>query len=74
MHTASDVIQEMAYKQGIVDLLEPYDVESIEELIENVRNKAIDECIKILTDDCKCEYEKITCFECMAIKMEQLKG
>lgn len=37
------------------------------------RADAIDECIKILTDDCKCEFVELNCFECMAVKIEQLK-
>lgn len=32
----------------VADLLEPYDAESIEDLITNVRNKTIDEVIKTL--------------------------
>lgn len=31
------------YQQGRADVLMPYDVESVDELIVNVRNKAIDE-------------------------------
>ena len=35
----------------VAELLEPYDVESIEDLILNVRNKAIDEVIKTLAEN-----------------------
>ena len=38
-------------KQTMAELLEPYDVESIEDLILNVRNKAIDEVIKTLAEN-----------------------
>lgn len=34
------------YKQGQADLLKPYDVESIEELIENSKNKARKEALE----------------------------
>lgn len=55
------------YNQGREDVLMPYDVESIEELIENVRNKVFDECItKLLT-------ESITCFSDVISTLEQLK-
>lgn len=37
-------------KQTMADLLEPYDAESIEDLIANVRNKTIDEVIKTLAE------------------------
>lgn len=34
----------------VADLLEPYDVESIEDLIANVRNKTIDDVWKIVLE------------------------
>lgn len=42
----------------IAELLEPYDVESIEELIENVRNKAIDEFAHALKETYNNEFPR----------------
>lgn len=54
----------------VAELLEPYDVESTEDLIANVRNKTIDEIINMLES---IHTENISKWALIA-KLEQLRG
>jgi len=75
-----------AYQQGRADVLMPYDVESIEELIENVKSKArvdaIDEALQIIhniyaqdlhciADMCDRDNQGYDCEDCLYKSINQ---
>lgn len=56
-HGFADGVKE-GKRLGVIEALKPYDAESVEDLIQNVRNKAIEEFLETLNATQKPKVER----------------